>query len=119
MIRYDDIIQQSAEWLEIKYGKIGGSTSKGLRVKTDTLMLKLLACRCEDFELEEDGYQSSDMQRGNELEPVVTNGYELLPLREICDNASVSFDVFKIRINSIIDGQVDIPSTGKKFMFQN
>ncbi len=55
----------------------------------------------------------------NELEPVVTNGSEVLPLREICEHANVSFDVFKIRILDIIDGVSDLPNTGKQFRFRN
>jgi len=63
-----DTLQGTQEWFEVRYRKIGGSTSKGLFTPTETLMLELLAEFMEDFEME-DTYQSSDMVRGSELEP--------------------------------------------------
>lgn len=67
---YTDIVQMTEEWFAIKYGKIGGSTSKGLFVPTDTLLLELLAENTEPFQMEEDCYVSSDMQRGINSEPL-------------------------------------------------
>ena len=64
-----DIMQGSGDWFNIRYGKIGGSTSKGLFVKSDTLMLELLAELTEDRNEDEMPYQSDDMIRGSELEP--------------------------------------------------
>lgn len=66
---YSNIIQGSPEWHEIKYQKVGGSTSKGLFVNSDTLMLEILAEKTEPFQLEADCYISKDMQRGIDLEP--------------------------------------------------
>ena len=60
--------QGTIEWHETRYGKIGGSTSKGLFVKSDTLMLDLLSQHLEDYE-PEDGFLSAAMERGNDLEP--------------------------------------------------
>lgn len=70
MIVRKDIFQKSPEWFEVKWGKVGGSASKGLFVPSDTLLLELLSEHTEDFEIEEEGYVSKDMQRGNDLEPV-------------------------------------------------
>jgi hypothetical protein len=67
MIARYDITQGSLEWFLLKWGKIGGSTSKGLFVPSDTLLYQLLAEHTEEYE-EEDGYVSADMQRGIELE---------------------------------------------------
>lgn len=69
MIVRNDIIQGTEEWFAIKWGKIGGSRCEGLYNKTDTLLVHLIAEHSEDFELEEDGWMSSDMVRGIELEP--------------------------------------------------
>lgn len=66
---YYDVVQGTEEWFRLKYGKVGGSTSKGLFVNSDTLLLELLSEYTEDFEMEEDNYISNDMQRGIELEP--------------------------------------------------
>lgn len=60
--------QRSIEWHELKHGKIGGTLSKGLFVKSDTLLNEILSQRLEDYEAE-DSYISSDMQRGIDLEP--------------------------------------------------
>lgn len=67
MIRHN-IDQRTIEWHELKHGKIGGTLSKGLFVKSDTLLIDLLSQRIEDYEGEE-SYISADMQRGIDLEP--------------------------------------------------
>lgn len=64
-----DIVQGTEEWFALKYGKVGGSTSKGLFVPSDTLLLDLLAEMTEPFEMDDDSYASADMLRGVELEP--------------------------------------------------
>lgn len=71
-----DIIQGTPEWFEIKYGKVGGSTSKGLFVPSDTLLLELLAEMTEPFVLDEDQFESPDMIRGKELEPLARSEAE-------------------------------------------
>lgn len=63
-----DIEQGSYEWHELRNGKIGGTSSKGLFTKGDTLKLQLLSELTEDFVLEE-GFVSDAMLRGKELEP--------------------------------------------------
>lgn len=64
-----DIEQGSEAWHRERYGKIGGTTSKGLFVDSDTLLNNLIACRMEDFKLEPPGYENDAMIRGKELEP--------------------------------------------------
>ena len=68
MINYKDIKQGSIEWHEIRWGKIGGTLSAGLFVKSDTLMIDILSQRMEDFE-PSDSYQNEAMQRGSDMEP--------------------------------------------------
>lgn len=70
MKAYYNIQQGTGEWLRLKWGKIGGSASKGLFVPSDTLLYEILADNTEEFEMEDDGYISADMQRGIELEPL-------------------------------------------------
>lgn len=65
---YHDIAQGTEEWFALKYGKVGGSTSKGLFVPSDTLLLELLAAHTEPFEMDYDSYENKDMLRGKELE---------------------------------------------------
>jgi hypothetical protein len=61
-----DLIQQTDEWFERKYGRVGGSSAgKG----DDVLFLELLAAKTEPFFPPFDEFQSYDMMRGNELEP--------------------------------------------------
>lgn len=69
MIAHKDIIQLTEEWHRIKWGKVGGSTSKGLFVPSDTLLFELLAEHTEEFQMDDDVFVNSDMQRGIELEP--------------------------------------------------
>jgi len=68
MIARYDIEQHSEEWHKVRYGKIGGTLSKGLFIKSDTLLEDVLSELVEDFDLQE-SFQSYDMIRGNELEP--------------------------------------------------
>lgn len=70
MIAHWNIQQGSIEWFQIRYGKIGGSTSKGLQVESDTLLDELLSCRLEPFELDDDPYSNQAMDRGNDYEPL-------------------------------------------------
>lgn len=64
-----EIIQGTPEWHEMRYGKIGGTSSKGLFVDSDTLLYELVGCRLEPFILEPAGYVNDAMLRGAELEP--------------------------------------------------
>lgn len=65
-----NIKQQTEEWFKIKYGKIGGTRAGNLFVKSDTLLIELLAELTEPFVMNDDEYLSADMLRGYELEPV-------------------------------------------------
>lgn len=49
-MKHIDVIQGTIEWHEARYRKIGGSTSKGLFVKSDTLMIDLVGQFLEDYE---------------------------------------------------------------------
>jgi hypothetical protein len=60
--------QKSIDWMEIRKGKITGTRSKGLFIKSDTLLIELLSEKIEDFEMEE-SYISQAMQEGIEKEP--------------------------------------------------
>lgn len=64
-----EILQHSEEWHKCRYRKIGGTLSKGLFVKSDTLLIDILSEYLEPFQLEDDSFQSPDMVRGTELEP--------------------------------------------------
>lgn len=68
MIRHK-VEQRTEEWYALRYGKIGGTGSKGLHVNSNTLLYELASCQLEPFEYEE-SYVSSDMQRGIDLEPM-------------------------------------------------
>jgi len=68
MINYKNIDQSTPEWLRLKWGKIGGTLSKGLFVDSDTLFIDLLSQHIESFD-DDEGYQSDAMIRGKELEP--------------------------------------------------
>jgi len=68
MILNKELQQGSIEWFEIKWGKIGGTASKGLHTKGDTLFIDLLSQHLEEFE-PSDSYKSEAMEMGNDLEP--------------------------------------------------
>ena len=64
-----EIKQGTEEWHRIRWGKIGGTLAKGLFSKGDNLLHDVLSERLEDFQLDEDSYESPDMLRGYEMEP--------------------------------------------------
>ena len=68
MINHKNIEQNSIEWHEIKWGKIGGTLSKGLFIDSDTLFIDILSQHIEDFDMF-DSFVSDSMQRGKDLEP--------------------------------------------------
>ena len=53
MIVYKDIEQRGEQWHLLRWGKIGGSTARGLYTDSDTLYLDVLSQHIEPFELEE------------------------------------------------------------------
>jgi len=77
MIPYFDIIQGTEEWHRIRWGKIGGTSCKGLFIKTDTLLDEILSQHLEEFELDEDPFSNNAMDRGNEQEPYAREQLEL------------------------------------------
>lgn len=65
-----DLEQGSVEWLEMKHAKIGGTRAKLLHVKTDTLLIEMLAETIEPFDEDADeSYKSDAMENGSNLEP--------------------------------------------------
>lgn len=70
MIAHWDIIQGTEEWHRIRYRKIGGTRSKQLYDFSDALLVELVGEHLEEFEIDLDSYESSDMIRGHELEPI-------------------------------------------------
>ena len=71
MKSYTNIEQGTIEWHRIRFGKVGGTSSKQLHVaKGDTLLNELVSCKLEPYnEDEEASFKSAAMQRGNDLEP--------------------------------------------------
>jgi len=68
MILHKKLDQMSLEWFEVKWGKIGGTLSKGLHTKGDTLFIDLLSQHIEEFE-PSDSFENEHTKRGNDLEP--------------------------------------------------
>jgi len=100
-----DVQQQTLQWFELKHGKIGGSTSKGLLVDSDTLLDEILSTRLEAFEMDDDSYESKAMLRGNELEPLGRkalsqySGYQFLE----CGWLQSDIDIIGISPDGITD----------------
>jgi len=68
MIVHEKLEQKSLAWFELKWGKIGGTASKGLHTKGDTLFIDLLSQHIEEFEPSET-FENEHTKRGNDLEP--------------------------------------------------
>ncbi|MCY7291364.1 MAG: YqaJ viral recombinase family protein [Ferruginibacter sp.] len=67
MINYKELEQGSIEWHEMRWKKIGGTLSKGLFVKSDTLFIDILSQYLEEF-FPSESYESDAMVRGSEME---------------------------------------------------
>lgn len=68
MIAHWNIEQQSEEWHELKWRKIGGTLSDGLLSNTDTLFIDIASQYNEEYEPFE-AFTNVHMDRGNEYEP--------------------------------------------------
>lgn len=73
MITRYDIEQRTEEWHEIKHAKIGGTRS-GTQEKT--LLPEIIAELTEPFAGGDEGFTSSAMQRGVDLEPIAREALE-------------------------------------------
>lgn len=67
---YFEIIQGSEDWHRIRWGKISGTNCGSLFTDGYPLLKHLIACNNEPFQLEDEGFVSSAMERGEELQPV-------------------------------------------------
>lgn len=67
-MRVFSVEQRTEEWHRLRYGKIGGTGSKSLHVKGKTQLYELVACRMEEFKLEESGTGKA-AQDGIDKEP--------------------------------------------------
>lgn len=68
MTVYWDVIQKTEEWHRLRWGKVGGTSSEGLFVDSDTLLMQVLAEHTEDFQMPDDPFESKAMERGTLLE---------------------------------------------------
>ena len=69
----EKVQQRSEEWFRAKYGKVGGSSVKDMMASKSTKGFKkiyfgAISAKLEDFEMPEEKYMGSDVERGNELE---------------------------------------------------
>jgi hypothetical protein len=69
MKKYNNIKQGSVEWYDIRWGKIGGTLSGGLFIRSDTLLIDILSQRNEEVDYG-NGFANYAMERGNEFEPL-------------------------------------------------
>lgn len=77
---YNDIEQGSTEWKKLRWGLIGGSSSKDAmvdKIETAAIIDQLVFEHSEDFE-ESDDFVNAAMQRGTDLEPFARKELEQL-----------------------------------------
>lgn len=113
MIRYNKIEQGTLDWFELRWGRIGGTASKGLFVKSDTLLIDILSQRLEEFE-PEDGFTSDAMERGKELEPFAReylNSYTGLEFKETGWLQSLKNELLGISPDGITDCEINAIET--------
>lgn len=113
-----NIDQGTPEWHKLRWGKVGGTRGSGLFVKSDTLAIEIVAEECEPY-LDDGGFVSNDMQRGNELEPVARERLEEYTGVKFLEAGWISSDIPRVGISP--DGitkcetiQCEIKAPGKK-----
>lgn len=98
---YYDVEQGSLDWFRKKWGKVGGTASAGLFVKSDTLFYDLLAEQTEAFDTDliEEGFQSDAMFRGTLLEPEARKQLELYTGLQFLEAGWIQNDIELIGIS--------------------
>jgi len=74
-----ELQQRSDEWLELKNAKIGGTRAKSVQVKkaiTEAVIFDEIMSERNTAFIHEEGFISSDMQRGIDLEPLAIENIE-------------------------------------------
>ena len=96
-----EIEQHSEEWFRKKWGKVGGTASSGLFVKSDTLFYDLLAEQTERFDTDliEESFQSDAMIRGTELEPEARKQLEIYTGLQFLEAGWIQNDIELIGIS--------------------
>lgn len=75
-MNYKNIEQKSAEWWQMKVGKISGTRFGQLISTRDNSLIFELVNENLDGYIEQDDWQNEDMQFGNENEPIAIDLYE-------------------------------------------
>ena len=119
MKNYKEIEQLSIEWFELKWSKIGGTLSKGLFVKSDTLFLDILSQKLEEFEPSE-SFSNDATDHGIEQEPFAReylNSYTGLEFTETGWLQSESNELLGISPDGITENETvacEIKCLGRK-----
>lgn len=77
MIEYHNIEQKSEEWFELRKGKLTGSNATAIGANGAGLKTYCKKIVLEMMGINQDTFQSKDMERGNELEDIARTAYEL------------------------------------------
>lgn len=86
---YKNIIQGTDEWKEIRYRKVGGSSSDkimsnlGKPVENNAIFFDLLGEFMEPFDIEEERFLSADVRRGIELEPIARDEFARIYCKQV------------------------------------
>lgn len=75
---YNDLKQGTPEWLKVRIGKFTASTAQAIASNGAGLKTLVFEKAAEVMTgQQKEGYTNSDMERGNELELIARNAYEL------------------------------------------
>jgi len=69
--------QQTEEWFNIKSGKMSSSHSSTIAANGAGLKTYIQDILMKEYQLERDNFETFDMRRGNELEPLARNMYAI------------------------------------------
>lgn len=98
---YNDIVQGTDEWLNLRLGKFGSTDAQAVSANgkgLDTLIYKKVAEKLTGrFE---DNYTNPDMERGKELEGLARSSYEM-------ETGSIVKEVGYVELNDYVGGSPD------------
>jgi hypothetical protein len=76
MVHYHDFVQGSDEWHEFRKDKLTGSNATAIGALGYGLRTYCMRKAAELIGIKKENYTNSDMERGNELEPIAIKAYE-------------------------------------------
>lgn len=112
MIHYHDIEQGTDEWFELRKRKLTASNATAIGANGAGLKTYCKEIALEVIGVEKEHYTNSDIERGNQLEPIARAAYEFQTGLKVKEIGFITNDLF-INAGMSPDGLIDEDKEGK------